>query len=81
MTLAWHKWKHCPPINNTWPNWKAQWTAAFTKMCDINCMIAGDTAFGIHQATKLEQAQQMASSLDNLANAMIQKTIKKSGGH
>jgi hypothetical protein len=39
----------------------------------INRMMAGDTAFGANQATKLEQAQQMASSLDNLANATIQK--------
>jgi hypothetical protein len=34
--------------------------------------------FGANQATELEQAQQMASSLNNLANATIQKntTIK-----
>jgi hypothetical protein len=44
----------------------------------INCMTAGDTAFGANQATKLDQEQQMASSLDNLVNAIIQKntTIK-----
>ncbi len=41
-------------------------------------MTAGDTAFGTNQASKLKQAQQMASFLDNLANTMIQKntTIK-----
>jgi hypothetical protein len=41
-------------------------------------MTAGDTAFGANQAVKLKQAQQMAPSLDNLANATIQKntTIK-----
>jgi hypothetical protein len=41
-------------------------------------MSAGDTAFGANQATELDQAQQMASSLDNLENATIQKntTIK-----
>ncbi len=34
--------------------------------------------FGANQATKLKQAQQMASSFDNLANTTIQKntTIK-----
>ncbi len=73
MTLAWRKWKRRPPIDHTWPSWKAHWTAAFAKMHDINCMTAGDTAFGANQAAKLNQAQQMASSLDNLASATIQK--------
>ncbi len=41
-------------------------------------MTAGDTAFGENQAAELNQAQQMAFSLDNLANTTIQKntTIK-----
>jgi hypothetical protein len=47
-------------------------------MRDINCMTAHDTAFGANQAAELEQAQQIASSLNNLANATIQKntTVK-----
>ncbi len=47
-------------------------------MHDINCMTARDTAFGANQADELKQAQQMASSLDTLANATIEKntTIK-----
>jgi hypothetical protein len=73
MTLAWHERKRPLPINQTWPNWKAHWTAAFAEMCDINCMTTGDTAFGTNQAPTLKQVQQMASSLDNLANATIQK--------
>jgi hypothetical protein len=78
MLLAWHKWKCCPPINHTWPNWKAHWTATFAEMHDINRMTAGNTEFGANQATELNQAQQMASSLKNLVNATIQKntTIK-----
>jgi hypothetical protein len=78
MTLAWHEWKHCPIIDHTWPDWKAHWTATFAKMRDINHMTAGDTAFGVNQATELNQAQQMAPSLNNLVNATIQKntTIK-----
>jgi hypothetical protein len=78
MTLAWRKWKCCPPINYTWPNWMAHCTAAFVKMRDINCMTASNTAFGANQASELKQAQQMASSLDNLAKATMQKnnTIK-----
>jgi hypothetical protein len=43
-------------------------------MHNINWMTAGDTMFGTNQATKFEQAQQMASSLDNLENATIQKS-------
>jgi hypothetical protein len=73
MTLAWRGRKPRPIINHTWPNWKAHWTVAFAKMRDINHMTAGETAFGANQATELKQAQQMASSFDNLANATIQK--------
>ncbi len=36
-------------------------------------MMAGDRAFGNQAATDAEQAKRMASSLDNLANAAIQK--------
>jgi hypothetical protein len=73
MTLAWQEWKRCPIIDHTWPKWKAHWTAAFAKMRDINRMTAGKMTFGANQAAKLDQAQQMLSSLDNLANATIQR--------
>jgi hypothetical protein len=73
MMLAWREWKRHPIVNHTWPNWKAHWTAAFAKMHDINCMTAGDTAFGANQTAEPDQAQQMASSLNNLANTTIQK--------
>jgi hypothetical protein len=78
MMLAWPKWKHCLLPDHTWPNWKTHWTAASAKMCELNQMMAGDTAFGANQAAELKQAQQMASSLNNLVNATIQKntTIK-----
>jgi hypothetical protein len=78
MMLAWCKWKLCPLIHHTWPNWKAHWMAVFAKMRNINCMTASNTAFGANQAAKLDQAQQMASSLNNMANMTIQKntTIK-----
>jgi hypothetical protein len=47
-------------------------------MRNINRMTAGNATFGANQAAKLKQAQQMASSLNNLANMTIQKntTIK-----
>jgi hypothetical protein len=78
MTLAWRKWKRLPLIGHTWPNWKAHWMASFVEMRNINCMTAGNTVFGANQATELNQTQQMASSLDNLANGDIQKntTVK-----
>jgi hypothetical protein len=34
-------------------------------------MTASNTVFGANQAAKLDQAQQMASSLNNLVNATI----------
>jgi hypothetical protein len=73
MLLAWCKWKRCPLPDHTWPNWKFHGTAAFAKIHNINRMTARDTVFGANQAAELEQVQQMASSLDNLANATIQK--------
>ncbi len=73
MTVAWREWKCCPPIDHTWPNWKAHWTASFAKMRNISGMTVGDTAFGANQAAKLKQVQQIAYSLKNLANAKIQK--------
>jgi hypothetical protein len=57
MTLAWRKWKRCPIPDHTWPNWKAHWTAAFAKMHNINCMMAGESAFGANAAAEEEQAR------------------------
>jgi hypothetical protein len=75
MTLAWQEWKLCPIADHTWPNWKVHWTAAFAKMRNINCMTAGESALGGNAAEEEEQARQIASSLDNLANASIQKNL------
>jgi len=73
MTLNWREWKRRPAIEHTWAIWKFHWTAAFAKMRDISRMTIGDSTFGANQASEIEQAQQMAMSLDNLANASIQK--------
>jgi hypothetical protein len=73
MTLNWREWKRRPAIEHTWANWKLHWTASFTEMRDISRMTTGDTTFGANQAAEIEQAQQMATSLDNLANASIEK--------
>jgi hypothetical protein len=42
-------------------------------MRDISRMTTGETTFGANQAVEIEQTQQMATSLDNLATASIQK--------
>ncbi len=73
MTLAWCEWKHHSIADHTWPNWKAHWTAAFAKMHDINRRTAGESTFGANAAEEEEQGRLIASSLDNLANASIQK--------
>jgi len=41
-------------------------------MRDISRMTTGKTTFGANQAVEIEQAQQMATTLDNHANASIQ---------
>jgi len=73
MMLGWREWKRLPAIQHTWDNWKIHWMAAFAEMHDISRMTTGKTTFGTNQAVEIEQAQQMATSLDNLANTSIQK--------
>jgi hypothetical protein len=73
MTLAWREWKRWPIAKHTWPNWKTHWTAAFAEMRDINRMTAGESPFGANAAKEEVHACQIATSLDNLANASIQK--------
>jgi hypothetical protein len=46
---------------------------AFAKMCDINCMMAGKSAFGANAMEEEQQVQQITAFLDNLVNASIQK--------
>jgi hypothetical protein len=75
MTLVWQEWKRHPIANHTWPNWKVHWTAAFAKMCDINCMMAGGSTFNANAMEEEEQACQIALSLNNLANGSIQKNL------
>jgi hypothetical protein len=79
MELAWREWKCCPLVNHMWNNWKLHWTVALAETRDINRMIANDSAFANKAATDAKQAAMMAKSLDNLANAPIQKndTVEK----
>jgi hypothetical protein len=73
MGLAWRKWKRCPLVDHTWNNWKLHWMAAFAETRNINRMIVNDSAFANQAVTDTKQATMMAKSLDNLANATIQK--------
>jgi hypothetical protein len=73
MTMAWPKWNCRSIANHAWPNWKLHWTTAFAKTCNINRMTAGKSAFGANTTEEDQQAWQITASLDNLANALIQK--------
>ncbi len=55
------------------------WTVAFAETRDINRMTAGNRALAYQAATEAEQAARMVTSLDNLANAAIEKndTVEK----
>jgi hypothetical protein len=79
MELAWCKWKHCPLVDHTWNNRKLHWTAAFAETRNINRIIANNSAYANQAATNAQQTAMMAKSLDNLANAAIQKndTVEK----
>jgi hypothetical protein len=44
-------------------------------MRDINCMIAGEAAFGANAAEEEHQAHQITALLDNLANVLIKKNV------
>ena len=73
MTLAWREWRRQPVAEHTWPNWKTHWTAAFAEMRDINRMTAAESGFGANAAEEEAQGRQIATSLEHLANASIQK--------
>jgi hypothetical protein len=79
MELAWREWKCCPLVDHMWNNWKLYWTAAFAETRNINHMIMNNSAFASQAATNAKQSAMMAKSLDNLANATIQKndTVEK----
>ena len=79
MELAWREWKRCPVLDQTWNNWKLHWSVAFTESRDIHCMTSPAGTFANHAIADAEHAKMMARSLDNLANAALQKndTVEK----
>ena len=68
-----------PPADTqkTWPNWKNHWTQAFNLNRAIQCL-AG-SIFCANATIEDELSEKMVTSLDNLANAVVQKndTIEK----
>ena len=73
MTLAWREWRRRPVADHTWHLWKTHWTAAFAEMRDINRMTTAESNFGANAAEEEAQGRQIATSLEHLANASIQK--------
>ena len=75
MDEVWKQWMRNPSIDRTWSNWKTHWTAAFHERREL-IRLTGTTFNGMaNQARELEEemGDQMATALDNLSNAGVQK--------
>lgn len=79
LTQAWREWRRTAAADQTWPNWKAHWTAAFNEQRDITKLTGTDFQGHANSATEDELSEQLVASLDNLANAAVQKndTVEK----
>lgn len=73
MTMAWREWKRRPANQQTWANWKTDWTQAFNEQRDINRLTGGNFDNQANAAVEDKLGEQMVMSLDNLANAAVQK--------
>ena len=74
LTQAWREWRRLPAVQHNWLHWKTHWTTVFNEQRDISRLTGG---MFLHQANAaVDDAQwssQMITSLDNLANAAVQK--------
>ncbi|KAL7482666.1 hypothetical protein ACHAW6_012249 [Cyclotella cf. meneghiniana] len=74
LTQAWHEWQRLPAVQHNWLNWKNYWMAALNEQHDISHLIGGMI---LHQANAVvdddQWSTQMITSLDNMANAAVQK--------
>ena len=77
FTEAWKAWNRQAAVNKTWPNWKTHWTQAFNENRAIQRLTGG--SFRANAILEDELSEKMVTSLDNLANAAVQKndTIEK----
>ena len=74
---AWKEGSHRTDDQKTWPNWKNHWTQAFNENRAIQCLTG--KIFCANITIEDEFLEKMVLSLDNLANAEVQKndTIEK----
>ena len=77
FTEAWKEWNRRAEAQKTWPNWKNHWTQAFNENRAIQRLTGG--TFRANATIEDELSEKMVTSLDNLANAAVQKndTIEK----
>ncbi|KAL7475994.1 hypothetical protein ACHAW6_007122, partial [Cyclotella cf. meneghiniana] len=77
FTAAWKEWIRHEDAHKTWTNWKNHWTQAFNENRAIQRLTGN--IFRANATIEDELSEKMVASLDNLANAAVQKndTIDK----
>lgn len=77
FTAAWKEWSRHNDAHKTWTNWKNHWTQAFNENRAIQRLTGN--IFRANATIEDELSEKMVASLDNLANAAVQKndTIDK----
>ena len=74
FTDAWKEWNRIPRANRTWLAWKNHWTQAFEEQKTIQRLTGGEFSANLTIQDKDEAiANQMVTSLDNLALAAVQR--------
>ena len=74
FTDSWKEWNRIPRANRTWLAWKTHWTRAFEEQKTIQRLTGGEFLANSTTHTRDDElANQMVTSLDNLALAAVQK--------
>ncbi len=74
LTQAWHEWRRLPAVQHNWLHWKTHWTTVFNEQRNISRLTGGTILHQANAAVDDDQwSTQMITSLDNLANAAVQK--------
>ena len=77
---AWRELCQMPANQQTWQQWKLQWTSTFNKQWDIQKLAnVGYFDLQANSTTETGMGEQLVDSLYNLANAEFQKndTVEK----
>ena len=75
LTTMYCEWKWLNDENKTWSKVKEHYNKAFNKLQELNEIIAGGAGFGANaMKLTLMAIDEISSTLDNLANATVQKT-------